>query len=141
MTEQASERPCSACGKPAAPYGRFCPHCYGGVLHPDGKPMSPSRPDDPWREENAEADAWLLDQQMPRANQVMAEIERLASRRKLLIASGEKPESSTIEHPFDEGYAAAAIGLSRLYNPYDEHSWKHNEWWVGWDSHHQTKAR
>ena len=103
--------------------------------------MSPSRPDDPWREENAEADAWLLDQQMPRANQVMAEIERLASRRKLLIASGEKPESSTIEHPFDEGYAAAAIGLSRLYNPYDEHSWKHNEWWVGWDSHHQTKAR
>ena len=102
MTEQASERLCSACGKPAAPYGRFCPHCYGGVLHPDGKPMSPSRPDDPWREENAEADAWLLDQQMPRANQVMAEIERLASRRKLLIASGEKPESSTIEHPFDE---------------------------------------
>lgn len=29
MTEQAPDRPCAACGKPAVPFGRFCPECYG----------------------------------------------------------------------------------------------------------------
>lgn len=57
---------CHHCGAVAVPFGCFCPACYGGVLHPDGLPMVPGDPDDPRREFNAEADAYLADQQMPR---------------------------------------------------------------------------
>lgn len=81
MTEQTPERRCAACGQPAVPFGSFCPACYGGVLHPDGAPISPGRPGDPWRAFNAEADAWLLDQQMPPADQVLGVIQVSASRR------------------------------------------------------------
>ncbi|NWB94802.1 MULTISPECIES: hypothetical protein [Pseudomonas] len=40
--------------------------------------------------------------------------------------------------PFDEGYAAAAAGNDT--NPYAEHFWKHNEWWLGWDSHQESNS-
>lgn len=53
------------CGRPAATFGRFCPRCYGGVLHPEGLPLLPGNPDDPYRAFNAEADAAILDQKMP----------------------------------------------------------------------------
>lgn len=59
------DRPCRGCGAPAVPYGKFCPRCYGAWLHPDGLPMEPGDPDDPYREFNAEADAYMLDQKMP----------------------------------------------------------------------------
>lgn len=65
-------RPCSnpRCGRPAVPFGRFCPRCYGGVLHPEGLPLLPGDPDDPYRAFNAEADATILDQQMPHPSEV-----------------------------------------------------------------------
>ncbi len=66
MTEQTStNRPCCACGGVAVPFGQFCSACYGAELHPDGLPMLPGDPADPYREFNAEADAYILDQQMP----------------------------------------------------------------------------
>jgi len=42
--------------------------------------------------------------------------------------------------PFDEGYAAAAAGTDSDANPYAEYFWKHNEWWLGWDSHHESSG-
>lgn len=65
-------RPCSnpRCGRPAAPFGCFCPRCYGGVLHPEGLPLLPGNPDDPYRAFNAEADAAILDQKMPHPSAV-----------------------------------------------------------------------
>lgn len=60
--------------QPAVRYGRFCPACYGGVLHPEGKPMEPGNPNDPWRDFNAEADAFILDQQMPEPKAVAGRI-------------------------------------------------------------------
>lgn len=57
---------CHHCGAPAVPFGCFCPACYGGVLHPDGLPMVPGDPDDPYREFNAEADAGIADRKMPK---------------------------------------------------------------------------
>jgi hypothetical protein len=82
MSSQTSaEHSCAACGSPAVPFGQFCSACYGGVLHPNGCPISPGNSGDPWRAFNAEADAWLLDRQMPPADQVLGVIEVLASRR------------------------------------------------------------
>lgn len=81
MPEKATELQCRACCQPAVPFGSFCPACYGGVLHPDGLPMRPGNHGDPWRDFNAQADAWLLDQQMPPADQVLGIIEVIASRR------------------------------------------------------------
>jgi len=65
-------RSCSnpRCCRPAVPFGRFCPRCYGGVLHPEGLPLLPGDPDDPYRAFNAEADAAILDRQMPHASEV-----------------------------------------------------------------------
>lgn len=57
---------CHHCGAVAVPFGCYCQACYGGVMHPDGLPMVPGDPDDPYREFNAEAAAYLADQQMPR---------------------------------------------------------------------------
>lgn len=57
---------CHHCGAPAVPGGCYCPACYGGVMHPEGLPMVPDDPDDPYREFNAEAAIYLADQQMPR---------------------------------------------------------------------------
>lgn len=66
MTEQAStDRSCRACGGAAVPFGQFCPACYGEWLHPEGLPLEPGDPADPFRSFNAEADAYILDQQMP----------------------------------------------------------------------------
>jgi len=42
--------------------------------------------------------------------------------------------------PFDEGYAAAESGSGSDANPYAEHFWKHNEWWLGWDSHQESNS-
>lgn len=56
---------CQHCGGSAVPFGRYCPTCYGAVLHPDGLPLEPGDPGDPYRAFNAQADAYLLDQQMP----------------------------------------------------------------------------
>lgn len=55
---------CKGCGATAVPFGNFCPACYGDELHPEGLPLEPGDPADPFREFNAEADAYLLDQQM-----------------------------------------------------------------------------
>lgn len=59
------EYQCLACQAPAVPYGSFCAGCYGEWLHPEGLPMVPGDPRDPWREFNAEADALILDRRMP----------------------------------------------------------------------------
>lgn len=56
---------CHNCGAPAVPFGCYCMVCYGGVLHPEGLPMVPGDPNDPYREFNAEADAYIADQKMP----------------------------------------------------------------------------
>lgn len=56
---------CENCLAQAVPGGRFCSACYGGVFHPEGKPMLPGDPDDPYREFNFEADVYLWDQKMP----------------------------------------------------------------------------
>ncbi len=56
---------CQHCGAAAVPFGRYCPGCYGSVLHPEGLPLEPGDPDDPYRAFNAQADAYLLDQRMP----------------------------------------------------------------------------
>lgn len=65
-------RSCSnpRCCRPAVPFGLFCPRCYGGVLHPEGLPLMPGDPSDPYRAFNAEADAAILDQQMPHPSEV-----------------------------------------------------------------------
>ncbi len=60
------DRPCKSCGGPAVEFGSFCTACYGEWLHPQGLPMVPGDPDDPWRAYNAEADAYILDQRMPK---------------------------------------------------------------------------
>lgn len=64
------------------PFGRYCPVCYGGVLHPEGRPLVPGDPDDPHRAFNAEADAYLADLQMPRRDCIGATIELRACRRR-----------------------------------------------------------
>lgn len=56
---------CNCCRAPSVPFGLFCAACYGSVLHPEGLPMEPGDPSDPWRKFNAEADALILDNQMP----------------------------------------------------------------------------
>ncbi|AHY45273.1 hypothetical protein [Stutzerimonas decontaminans] len=48
--------------------------------------------------------------------------------------------SASEQLPFDEGYTAAAAGIGSDANPYAEHFWKHNEWWLGWDSHQETNS-
>lgn len=55
---------CENCGSAPA-IGRYCATCYGGVLHPEGLPLVPGDPDDPWRAFNAEADIYMADQKMP----------------------------------------------------------------------------
>lgn len=77
---KAPDGVCQSCAGAAVPFGRFCPACYGGILHPEGLPMVPGDPDDPHRAFNAEADAWLADQQMPRF--VATGIELRACRRR-----------------------------------------------------------
>tara|TARA_R110002126_G_scaffold67567_3_gene171024 strand:+ start:405 stop:689 length:285 start_codon:yes stop_codon:yes gene_type:complete len=42
------------------------------------------------------------------------------------------------ELPYDEGYRAAMDGEASEKNPYAEHFWKHNEWWLGWDAYHES---
>lgn len=42
--------------------------------------------------------------------------------------------------PYDEGYASAMAGHDSDANPYAEHFWKHNEWWLGWDSHQESSS-
>lgn len=59
------DRPCKDCGAPAVSFGAFCAVCYGQWLHPEGLPLEPGDPADPFRAYNAEADAYILDQQMP----------------------------------------------------------------------------
>ena len=56
---------CLACPAIAVPFGSFCTACYGEWLHPDGLPLEPGSAADPWRQFNAEADALILDRQMP----------------------------------------------------------------------------
>lgn len=56
---------CKQCAAPAVPFGLFCAVCYGRELSPDGQPLYPGTPGDPWRAFNAEADALILDRQMP----------------------------------------------------------------------------
>lgn len=73
---------CHHCGAAAVPFGRFCPACYGGVLHPEGLPLVPGDPDDPHRAFNAEANAYLADLQMPRRDCIGATIELRAYRRR-----------------------------------------------------------
>lgn len=41
---------------------------------------------------------------------------------------------------YDEGYAAAMAGQDSDANPYAEHYWKHNEWWLGWSSHQEANS-
>jgi len=81
MTAPSPDRPCAACGQPAVPFGKFCAHCYGGVLHPKGLPMTPGDPNDPHSEFNAEADAYVLDQKMPPPERVWVTIQMIALRR------------------------------------------------------------
>jgi hypothetical protein len=50
------------------------------VLHPEGEAIDPAK-NDPWGEFNAQANAYILDQQMPPANQVSGIIELQAYRR------------------------------------------------------------
>lgn len=77
---KASPAVCCHC-KAAPAIGQYCAQCYGAVLHPDGLPMVPGDPDDPWAAFNAEADAYIADQKMPRF--VGLAIERAAYRRTL----------------------------------------------------------
>lgn len=59
------EYQCLACPAAAVPFGSFCAACYGEWLHPEGLPLEPGDPLDPWREFNAEANALILDRRMP----------------------------------------------------------------------------
>lgn len=61
-----SDGVCKGCGAPAVPFGLFCAGCYGQILHPEGLPLEPGDPADPYREFNAEADAGIMDRQMPK---------------------------------------------------------------------------
>lgn len=79
---RAPDGTCHHCGSAAAPFGRYCPACYGGVLHPEGRPLEPGDPDDPHRAFNAEADAYLADLLMPRRDSIGATIELRACRRR-----------------------------------------------------------
>lgn len=78
---------CHNCAAPAVPFGCFCAACYGGVLDPDGLPMRPGEFDGAWCEFNAEAAAYIADQQMPL--HVAAAIEWEAYRRRLRRERGE----------------------------------------------------
>ncbi len=102
-------RPCSnpRCGRPAVPFGRFCPRCYGGVLHPEGLPLLPGDPDDPYRAFNAEADAAILDQQMPHPSEV---------------------ESYVLEHArgWDEKVSDRPERDATLGDAEDEFTWQHD---------------
>ncbi|EJY6032815.1 hypothetical protein FA341_31700 [Pseudomonas aeruginosa] len=82
MTELSQEHPCAACGKPAVKFGKFCAACYGGVLQPKGLPLTPGDPNDPYREFNAEADAYVFDQKMPPPESVWVTIQMIALRRR-----------------------------------------------------------
>lgn len=42
------------------------------------------------------------------------------------------------ELPYDEGYQAANAGDDSDKNPYAEHYWKYNEWWLGWSAVHES---
>lgn len=42
--------------------------------------------------------------------------------------------------PYDEGYQDAMSGKDSDKNPYTEHFWKHDEWWKGWDSFHESNS-
>lgn len=63
---------CKSCGAPAVPHGNFCPACYGGVLHPEGLPMTAGDHADPCRALNAQSDAWIMDGRMPKPEHVGA---------------------------------------------------------------------
>ena len=56
---------CHNCGAVAVPFGCFCAACYGGVFDPDGLPMVPGDPGDPYRSFNAEWAATQADMKMP----------------------------------------------------------------------------
>ena len=43
------------------------------------------------------------------------------------------------ELPYDEGYQAAASGKDSDENPFADHYWKHNEWWLGWSAFHESE--
>lgn len=53
--------------------GQYCPACYGKVLHPEGLPLVPGDPGDPWRAFNAEADTYMADVKMGRFAGFVAE--------------------------------------------------------------------
>ena len=42
--------------------------------------------------------------------------------------------------PYDEGYSDASSGKDSDTNPYPEHFWKHDEWWAGWNSYHESNS-
>ncbi|WP_449103068.1 hypothetical protein [Pseudomonas extremaustralis] len=44
------------------------------------------------------------------------------------------------QRPYDEGYAAAMVGQDSDANPYAQHYWKHDEWYLGWSGFQETNA-
>ncbi|NWB63557.1 hypothetical protein [Pseudomonas sp. F1002] len=42
--------------------------------------------------------------------------------------------------PYDEGYAAAMARQDSDANPYAQHYWKHDEWYLGWTGYQETNA-
>jgi hypothetical protein len=62
------------------------------------------------------------------------------------ILAKHKPDEATIHSwsvreqlPFDEGNEACLAGLDLDNNPYSEKSWKHNEWYLGWNACDESK--
>ncbi|MBC8984080.1 hypothetical protein IAI52_27925 [Pseudomonas lurida] len=83
---------CHYCGAPAVPFGCFCPACYGAILHPEGLPMVPGDPDDPYRAFNAEADAGMADRKMPAIKAMAGAVEWAAYCR----------ATESVEQPYDQ---------------------------------------
>jgi len=61
---------CQSCSGQSIPYGKFCTRCYGGILHPEGKPIEPGMNDGIYKEFNAEVNAGIYDAKMPPSNWV-----------------------------------------------------------------------